>query len=122
MLVVDDFLLQEAARRPCSAWSRGRARGPPASRSSSRRLSTAAATFSAWPVPVASLAAIVSVDNGYIELLEEESFDDAGILDIATTRTIRAAWTSRPWAATPGSPASLAHAMRANAARRRLSL
>ena len=33
--------------------------------------------LSAWPVPVASLAAIVSVDNGYIELLEEEdSFDD----------------------------------------------
>ena len=38
--------------------------------------------MSAWPVPVASLAAIVSVDNGYIELLEEESFDDVGILDI----------------------------------------
>ena len=38
--------------------------------------------LSAWPVPVASLAAIVSVDNGYIELLEEESFDDVGILDI----------------------------------------
>ena len=36
--------------------------------------------LSAWPVPVASLAAIVSVDNGYIELLEEEdSFDE--ILD-----------------------------------------
>ena len=31
---------------------------------------------------LASLAAIVSVDNGYIELLEEESFDDVGILDI----------------------------------------
>ena len=26
-------------------------------------------------------AAIVSVDNGYIELLEEDEFDDAGILD-----------------------------------------
>ena len=37
--------------------------------------------LSAWPVPVASLAAIVSVDNGYIELLEEDEFDDAGILD-----------------------------------------
>ena len=38
--------------------------------------------LSAWPVPVASLAAIVSVDNGYIELLEEDdSFDDAGVLD-----------------------------------------
>ena len=38
--------------------------------------------ISAWPVPVASLAAIVSVDNGYIELLEEDdSFDDAGVLD-----------------------------------------
>ena len=38
--------------------------------------------LSAWPVPVASLAAIVSVDNGYIELLEEDdSFDDVGVLD-----------------------------------------
>ena len=37
--------------------------------------------MSAWPVPVASLAAIVSVDNGYIELLEEDEFDDSGILD-----------------------------------------
>ena len=37
--------------------------------------------LSGWPVPVASLAAIVSVDNGYIELLEEDEFDDAGILD-----------------------------------------
>ena len=33
-------------------------------------------------MPVASLAAIVSVDNGYIELLEEDdSFDDVGVLD-----------------------------------------
>ena len=32
-------------------------------------------------MPVASLAAIVSVDNGYIELLEDDSFDDVGVLD-----------------------------------------
>ena len=37
--------------------------------------------LSAWPVQVASLAAIVSVDNGYIELLEDDSFDDVGVLD-----------------------------------------
>ena len=37
--------------------------------------------LSAWPVPVASLAAIVSVDNGYIELLEDDSFDEVGVLD-----------------------------------------
>ena len=37
--------------------------------------------MSAWPVPVASLAAIVSVDNGYIELLEDDSFDEVGVLD-----------------------------------------
>jgi len=37
--------------------------------------------LSAWPVPVASLAAIVSVESGYIELLEDEAYADIGVLD-----------------------------------------
>lgn len=37
--------------------------------------------LSAWPVPAASLAAIVSVESGYIELLEDEAYADIGVLD-----------------------------------------